>query len=249
MNCYNAKPTFKPLNIKLILVFMFVFACFKANATLIYADTFSEVSDLSSTDEVVLKVDDSGPFLKLLGAYNVKIFGLNYDMRFVDGVIGELFQDSSHFILGGTLGIEAFEEQVLHRFGVFENEFNSRPERVLGCEGYLIGIDDYCKILFPFLYSEANDGYFSRSFKNSFLSNDDEIDFISESSSASYDSSLDGTVTLTQWSFSLTGEFRQPDISSPPGTPIPEPASLLLFLVSIVMLMSLSKKRLLTCSA
>lgn len=216
-----------------------------SNAILIDARFGFEVADLSSTDDVILEVEGAGLNRRLMAAYNVNVFGQLWDVRFVDGKAGEIFNDGANLDIVGVFNAltfaEAIGEQVLRDSTSIFKFFNIFPQNVNGCA--INPFASFCDILVPYSYLASSDAFLAASIRNDFSLDITNTD-LNTLLDADVDTATDTSAVFTEWATVFSREFRM--VSTPPGTPtgptgsIPEPTSLALLLAGFFILLRLN---------
>lgn len=231
------------------LLFLTVFLFTQsASAILIDASVGIEITDLSSTDRVVLEVDGTGLEQRLLGAYNVEISGQLWDVRFVDGTVGNIYNNGADIdtpaVFLALSFAEAIGEQVLRDSSSIFKFFNFFPQNVNGCGVGINPFSSFCDIIVPYRYQSQEDAYLAVSLRNDVSLDISNID-LNTLIDANVDTSNDSAVTLTEWATSFSKEFR----ITPPVTPttptgsVPEPSVLMLMLVGLLVLFRDARKK------
>lgn len=198
---------------------------FTNHAALILASDGSEISDLASTSETVLHIDNSG---QLLGAFNVEVsipgYGFwpvinSFDVSFVSGTFADVY-DAGADILSMRTDIfgdfwyysfmDILSQQVL--VDVAGYLFDSDPSSVNGCEVSLL-----CVLINPFVSNSStlNTTYFSTA---NAASGSDQSWLDAQASSFLDDVVAMGTHTYVLWTLT---EHRLDFPDQPPGEPLP----------------------------
>ncbi len=232
---------------RLVYSLFFLISCVFSNlasAILIDARFGIEVTDLSSTDNVILEVEGTGTGQRLMGAYNVEVLGQLWDVRFVDGKAGDIFNDGADLDIFGVFTAltfaEAIGEQVIRDVSSIFKFFNLFPQNINGCGPTINPFASFCDILVPYRYLASSDAFLAASIRNDFSLDITNTD-LNTLLDADVNTSSDSSVVLTEWASVFSREFRMVSNPVPPGTPtdptssIPEPSAALL-LIGLVLL-------------
>lgn len=239
--------------IQVLVLIIFTTLSFTNQAALILASDGTEITDLASTNETVLHIDNSG---QLLGAFNVQVsipaYGSwplinSFDVSFVSGTFADVYNAGADILSMRTDIFGAFwyysfmdilSQQVL--VDVAGYLFDSDPSSVNGCEVSLL-----CVLINPFVSNSStlNTTYFGIANAATALGSD-QTWLDAQASSLLDDVVAIGTHTYVLWT--LTGHrldfpVQLPD-ESLPGNPdqpvaVSSPSTWLLMLTALLGLM------------